>query len=380
MRSQSSRRALLAALCACAIGWTTILPSWGQTRDLGAPIATGVQTVALTATAKDREILDLRGRIDALERRLNAAAPESLASVASAVAPAGGLAPTPPDLAERALERTLVRNGALLLPRGQFELEPSLSYVRAERVDAGLFNVEGGGAALGQQTRVRADRSLDLTLRAGLPFNAQAEIGITAVSAERTVTATVNGQAQTSRLRETSAGDLRIGLAKTLLRERGALPDLIGRVTWDTDTGGTGSDLSAGSGFNEIQLGLTAIKRQDPLVFVAGLQGQRALEKGGVRPGNSYGGFANVSLAVSPETSLRMGLRYSRIEAPEVNGRAIVGAEATPVSLSLGAGSIIGRQRFVDVGVDIGLTDDAPQVALSVTLPLRGRLPIGRGF
>jgi hypothetical protein len=73
-----------------------------------------------------------------------------------------------------------------------------------------------------------------------------------------------------------------------------------------------------------------------------------------------------------------MGLRYSRIEAPEVNGRTIVGAEATPVSLSLGAGSVIGRQRFVDVGVDIGLTDDAPQVALAVTLPLRGRLPFGR--
>jgi hypothetical protein len=376
MFSQSSRRALIAALCACAIGWTTILPSWGQTRDLGTPIATSVQATTLAEIAKDREILDLRGRIEALERRLNAAAPETLPS---AIATAEGLAPMSPTLAERALERTLVRNGALLLPRGQVELEPTLSYARAERADAGLFNVEGGGATLGQQTRVRANRSLDVTLRAGLPFNAQAEIGIAAVNAERTVTSTVNGEAQTTRLRETSAGDLRIGLAKTLLRERGALPDLVGRVTWDTDTGQSRGDLSAGSGFNEIELGLTAIKRQDPLVFVAGLQAQRALVKDGLRPGNSYSGFANVSLAVSPETSLRMGLRYSRIEAPEVNGRAIVGAEATPVSLSLGVGSVIGRQRFVDVGVDIGLTDDAPQVALAVTLPLRGRLPFGRG-
>lgn len=381
-RAQPSHRALIGMLCACAIGWTTALSGWAQAAPLDSPLSVGVRESAPTESAKDLEIRALRGRIDALEQRLNTLAAAPLAAApASLAADSGGggasaLEPINPELAGRALERTLVRSGALLLRPGQIELEPTLSYSRAETTSADLFNVSGGAAAIGAQTRVRADRGADLTLRAGLPFDAQAEIGIAGVSAERTVTSSVNGQAQTTRVRETSLGDLRVGLAKSLLRERGALPDVIGRVTWDTNTGSSNGALGAGSGFNEVEAGLVAIKRQDPLVFVGGVQVRRALERDGLRPGNAYSGQANVSLAVSPETSLRMGVRFTRIEQARLNGATLVGTQATPISLSLGAGTVVGKQRFVDVGVEIGLTEDAPQIALGVSMPLRGRLPL----
>ncbi|HKJ88657.1 MAG TPA: hypothetical protein VKA48_09140, partial [Gammaproteobacteria bacterium] len=37
------------------------------------------------------------------------------------------------EAAERALERTLTQTGALLVPPGQFEIEPGFSYTRRER-------------------------------------------------------------------------------------------------------------------------------------------------------------------------------------------------------------------------------------------------------
>jgi hypothetical protein len=370
MRTHASHRALVAVLCACVLSWP--FQSFGQSLAADAPVPTA--PAPMPAPKRDSEIAELRGRIDALERRLQALAPAEIAAAPSAPQPDAGMAP---QLAERALERTLVRSGALLLGAGQIELEPTLSFIRNESATNDVFVVDGGAAtALGAVRRVRSDGGLDLTLRAGLPLDMQAEIGISGLAVRETVTTTVTGASRSESLNQSNIGDLRLGLAKTLLRERGARPDVIGRITWDTATGQSNQRLSAGSGFNEIELGLTAIKRQDPLVFVGSLQARRALERDDVRPGNVYSGAANVSLAVSPETSLRMGVRYSRIELATRNGAEIPGSDATPIALSLGAGSVIGRERFIDIGVDIGLNEDAPQFGVTVTLPLRGRLPL----
>jgi hypothetical protein len=373
MQTHASHRALVAVICACVLFWPWAPESRGQSLAADAPVPTAAPP-PMPEAAKDFQIAELRRRIDALERRLEAMAPAQIAAAPVTPQPDSGLAP---QLAERALERTLVRSGALLLGAGQIELEPTLSFIRNESTANDLFVIDGGAAtALGAQKRVRSDGGLDLTLRAGLPLDMQAEIALSGLAVRETLTTTVAGASQGESLNESSVGDLRLGLAKTLLRERGAWPDLIGRVTWDTATGQSKQRLSAGSGFNEIELGLTAIKRQDPLVFVGSLQARGALERGDVRPGNVYSGSANVSLAVSPETSLRMGVRYSRIELATRNGAQIPASDATPITLSLGAGSIIGRQRFIDIGVDIGLNDDAPQFGVAVTLPLRGTLPV----
>jgi hypothetical protein len=75
-------------------------------------------------------------------------------------------------------------------------------------------------------------------------------------------------------------GDIGLGLAKGLLHERNWWPDLIGRVTWDTDSGETSDEgFSLGSGFNELQGSLIMVKRQDPLVFIGSASYATTFEK-----------------------------------------------------------------------------------------------------
>lgn len=76
---------------------------------------------------------------------------------------------------DRALERTLTREGAVLMPFGMIELEPSLSYTRRELDTPALINLFGF-PGFGEANITRNDYTAALALRAGLPFDAQLEV------------------------------------------------------------------------------------------------------------------------------------------------------------------------------------------------------------
>ena len=52
------------------------------------------------------------------------------------------------------------------------------------------------------------------------------------------------------------------------------------------------------------------------------------------------------------------------------------GSDQTIGILSLDAASLIGRGVLVDVGVDVGLTSDAPDYTARISLPIRFNLPV----
>src|SRR5687768_17234159 len=100
---------------------------------------------------RDALIEELRQRIELLEKRLDEKPPAPPPPAAPAPAAAPKPAPKPAaseqagreDEGARALERTLVRTGGLVLPKGVFELEPRLQY--AYRGFEGLRIVTLGG-------------------------------------------------------------------------------------------------------------------------------------------------------------------------------------------------------------------------------------------
>lgn len=252
-----------------------------------------------------------------------------------------------PEQAERALERSLVQTGGLLLGRGRLELEPSLRHGRREIIDEDLDLF-----------------SVDLAIRRGLPFDSQLELGLPFHD--------VHGQDPATGATTTSAsglGDLRIGLARTLLREAGRRPDLIARVTWDTRTGKNRQYIS--SGFDELRLSFTAIKRQDPLVFVGALAYEHVLERDDVRPGAaimpSFGAF----VALSPQTSMRFILSQSFRQDDEIGGTREPGTEQTAATFSVGGSSLLDGDTLLDLAVDIGLTRDTDDYAVRLALPIR---------
>jgi hypothetical protein len=120
-----------------------------------------------------------------------------------------------------------------------------------------------------------------------------------------------------------------------------------------------------------------ASKRQDPLVFVGRLSYETTFENDGFDPGDEFGLGLGTVLAASPDTSLRFFLHQRYVNEYEVDGESVDGSDAVMATLSLGASSILGRGVLLDVEAGVGLTDDSPDYAVTVSLPVRFDLPIG---
>ncbi len=282
------------------------------------------------------------------------------AQPATAAPPVPGQFEVNPEAAERALERTLVATGNLLAPAGFAEIEPLFSYTRREVSNQLVFfNVN------------RNELFPAFGARLGLPWESQIEAILPWNFNEQQVTETVTSPPQLQSNRWGNAlGDLTIGVAKTFVHESGWVPTVLGRVNWEAPTGplrANGVPMTSGS--NRLSFSVTALKRQDPLVFVATGGYTKAFEANHINPGNQFNFTTGAFLATSPETTLRTVLSQNFIQDISVNGITIPGSNTVQPILTFGASSILGRGILVDLQAGLGLTNNAPkyQVILSST-------------
>lgn len=298
--------------------------------------------------------------------------PQVAAQPGGQVAQAIGQIEVDEDEVERALERTLVQAGALLLPPGTFEIEPSFAYTRRE-TDAPLLVALNGVIVASEQEVARNEFDFNLDLRAGLPFDSQFEIAVPyRIVNQDTVTSVGFSPLTGADNTGMGFGDVRVGLAKAFMHENGWLPDIIGRVTWDTNTAQEeDGGVALGGGFHEVRGSLTALKRQDPLAFVGGAFYETVFESGDIDPGDSIGFSLGAVLAASPETSLRAVFDQSFVDEVEIGGTPLEGSDQVVGAFTIGAASIMGRGVLVDVAGTMGLTEDAPDYALVVSVPIR---------
>jgi hypothetical protein len=342
---------------------------------------------------RDAVIRDLQRRVEELERQ-TPKAPEQKAPAPAAARPAPP-PPRPPeeavppqearprpaapgqfevdeDAAERALERTLVQAGVLLLPLGVLEIEPSLAYTRAEN-QAPNFFTDNSGTFIATEKLRRNIYDADVQLRIGTWFDSQIELRVPYRYVDQSQVRELGFTPTEEQNQHGSAlGDIRIGLAKTLVREGPWWPDLVGRLSWDSDTGDTtDNDVALGGGFNQIIAELSAVKRQDPLAFVGAFSYEKPFEKDDIKPGQQFRLALGVAMAASPETSLRFVLDQAFVDDLEVNNQKIDGSNQVVGTLTIGASSIVGRGTFLDVSGDVGLTDDAPDYSVRLSLSKR---------
>jgi hypothetical protein len=147
---------------------------------------------------------------------------------------------------------------------------------------------------------------------------------------------------------------------------------LVGRIVWDTDSGQSQKyGVGLGGGFNELRGSLTAIKRQDPVAFVGGLSFEHAFECDQIRPGRTisanFGGF----VALSPETSLQIQVLTARQQETEFVGRRIPGSDRTIATFVVGGSTLVGRGTLLNLSAGIGLTEDADDFSIMLSLPMR---------
>jgi hypothetical protein len=117
-------------------------------------------------------------------------------------------------------------------------------------------------------------------------------------------------------------------------------------------------------------MALTMTKRQDPLVFIGSVSYGIGFEKNGVKPGDQLSFSLGALLAASPETSLRAVLDQTFVDNFRVGNNAIRGSSQVIGTLNLGASSIIGRGKFLDLTVGIGLTDGAPNYSIGASVSI----------
>ena len=269
-----------------------------------------------------------------------------------------------------ALERALVQEGALLLPPGTVQVGPNLSYARRE-ANAVSIEVQDGQQVVSVGRVRQDDLTAGLGLRFGLPFGSQISIDLPYQYRETKIA--IGGRDESRH--EDGFDDVIVSLSKGLMRERGWRPDLVAEVTWDSASAQTFGGVGLGSGFNEVSAGVTASKSQDPLVFVGGLFYDYTFEDDGVQPGDGIGFSLGTVLAASPETSLRFFLDQRFSSKSEVDGEQLAGSDEAIGVFRVGGSALLTSRMLLDLDVGIGLTDDAPDYVISVSLPIQFNLP-----
>jgi hypothetical protein len=332
---------------------------------------------------RDRIIIELLRRVEKLEKQVSGTPdvttePENIGSSDEVPRPVDDSTTKPGTLqvdeltAQRALERGLVNEGKLLLDAGQMELVPNFSYQRFDFDGATAVQV-GPDTFVGNIDTERDTLDVGLLFRHGLPWEAQFEASVPYRYVNSEGTTTVDESIVSSLDRNGSGyGDLRLGLAKTLLNEVGGWPNLIGRITWDTSTGEKrDDDLALGFGFDEVEVSLTALTSRDPMVFFGTFAYQNTFEEDDIEPGDAYKLNLGTAVAVSPENSLTFSLNQSYYEELELNGQSIEGSDRLASSFSIGLSTIMGPRTLLQLSVSIGLTEDTSDYGFQISLPIR---------
>jgi hypothetical protein len=331
---------------------------------------------------RDNLIADLLQRVQALEQRLGVAAPPPTSPTPTPPAAPGARAAAEEAaeeaLLERALERSLVLAGGATLPRGQREIEPSIFYDYTQRSGLAAFDL----GVVSRSFR-RENVGAGLTFRAGLPWTSQLDVSVPFV--HQRIEAVVDSA--TSSSSTSGIGDIQVALTKQFLAEPGARFGLLGGVGWVHARNNAALEpivfglpdfatpAAIGAGHDSFVARVAATKRMDPLVFVGsyshGWNRSESVAGASVRAGDADSVSLRAILAASPEVSLRSGLSFTRTDNTRVNGVTLGGTRATATVLELGTSVVMNRNRLLDIAIGVGLTADAPDFSVSVSMPIR---------
>jgi hypothetical protein len=304
--------------------------------------------------AKKAYIAKLEKRLRDLEKSRPGARPTLITSPVVAVPATAPVAVAPPpspedEEMERALERTLVREGTLVLPPWTYEITPQVSYGHWDSV---------------QDPITRNSYSAGLSFRMGLPWQSQVT-----VSLPYTYDQGRDGFPSSSGL-----GDAGVLFSKELLIDDGWVPNLVGSVGWTSPTG-------PGVSFNPIpyvsgfQAGLTASKRIDPLVVFLGTSyfssASRDIAGTQVNPADVIGIRMGGSLAISPSTSVTTGLNIAYLTNTHSIDIVLPNSDRVLSTVDIGLSNIVWTRTLLNITAQFGISGHVPNFRLITSLPIR---------
>ena len=287
-------------------------------------------------------------------------------------------------LIRSALENTLIERGGLLLPLWAYSIEPSLSYIQssAENIVVDGFTIFPV-LVVGDIVSERVVRDLtvfNLTYRLGLPWNTQFDLRIP-YGHQKFRSFSADGTEET--LNDNGPGDIEVGLSAQLYQGQGRWPDVEASLRYKSDSGNSpfdaeDGDIFVGTGYKSFNLLLTAVKVNDPVVYFGGIDytSNRSTTQsiGKFNPGDSWGFNLGLAIALNLNNSISFAYDQHFTQKSRLDGIKLPGSYSTTGIFSIGSTYSLTDTSTIDFSVGIGVTEDSPDLLVSMALPFRGQL------
>lgn len=303
--------------------------------------------------------------------------------------------------------------GGVLTPKGKWIIEPAIQYSHADVNRLTFRGIELLGAlGIGLLSADDADRDAviaSLTGRFGISDRLEGEVKLPYVYRDDKLTNLIpqipdaNGQpAELERsLDGHGVGDLELALHYQLNAGLEGWPIFIGNLRYKSTTGkgpfdvdydadGIEQELAMGSGFHAIEPSITALYPTDPAVLFGNLGYVFNIKKdidkrigdvrvGNVDPGDTFRMSFGMAYSINERTSFTLGYKNDFIMKTKTEFfNPDTGASTTQKSDTLNVGALLlgyslalDRQTSVNLNLELGVTDDAPDVLMTLRVPFQ---------
>lgn len=267
-----------------------------------------------------------------------------------------------------------------------------LGTISIDQINADIFTLDPS-VDVGLSDRLFVDASLPILSR-----TSNFQSGGAGGSAAGLVERTVHG---------TGIGDASIGLSYRLMAETVDMPDVVlnGRVKFPTGRHPFGIEfvevegsegnlqiperLSFGTGVYGASLGFSMLKTLDPMIVFGSATYFHHFKRefddideipdnqpGSVKLGDAVQYGAGLAFALNDKSSISMSYTQRIVERTRLTPldqatREIVGSQANVALVNFGATFSLGENIALVTNVGVGLTDDSPDMAVSVRIPYR---------
>jgi hypothetical protein len=161
-------------------------------------------------------------------------------------------------------------------------------------------------------------------------------------------------------------GDVTARLRYGLWAERGLRPDVILDVT--ATSGTTSVETLLGAGFWRVGGGVSLVKTLDPVVFFGRLGYTAVLKRGGRDPADQFAYLFGTGFSLTDRVSVSARVSGIAGGRAQVNERAIPGTSLDALSMQFAVTTRLTRRFYVEPFVSVGLTEDATDAIVGVSL------------
>lgn len=293
-------------------------------------------------------------------------------------------------------EEVILPERAVLLRGGTFLIEPSFQYSHFSKYRlsiSGFTLFEAIIIGRIESEKIRRDILVpSLSVRAGITDWLNVEIKAPWMYRRDQEITGALGAREERKVDDSGWGDIEGAIYIHLIREKGAIPDIIFNLKGKSKTGkdpyglaideqNRPTELPTGSGHWGVSGGLTFIKTSDPVVLFAtagyfynikrkvGEQGGR--DYGKIDPGDSFEYNLGMALALSEKLSTSLYFLQRFTSKTKQNGVGMIETDVNVASLFTGLSYSLSEKTAISFLVGIGITEDSPNLEVALKMPVQ---------